>query len=239
MGFTEEPFYEDADASDPDRAQGLLRPPRGLTMRIACWAALAAVPAGAAGRGSGRRADHALHSDIDVQPDGSLDVTETIDVRAEQSHQPRHLPRFPDPLPRPQWIAGARRLHPARRHARWPCPSRRRSSPSQRRADSHRRREKTVEPGDHRYVIRYRTTRQIGRFAEFDELYWNATGNGWVFPIDVAEAHCPPARARCSSASAPSTPGQKARLHATPRWSRNSRADPRSAPRAAWALTKG
>ena len=42
--------------------------------------------------------------------------------------------------------------------------------------------------GEHRYVIRYRTTRQIGRFKDYDELYWNATGNGWMFPIDVAEA---------------------------------------------------
>ncbi|MFP5330557.1 MAG: DUF2207 domain-containing protein [Alphaproteobacteria bacterium] len=48
--------------------------------------------------------------------------------------------------------------------------------------------ETEIEPGPHRYVIRYTTTRQIGRFPEFDELYWNATGNGWMFPIDVAEA---------------------------------------------------
>ena len=45
-----------------------------------------------------------------------------------------------------------------------------------------------VDVGEHRYVIRYRTTRQIGRFKDYDELYWNATGNGWIFPIDVAEA---------------------------------------------------
>jgi hypothetical protein len=45
-----------------------------------------------------------------------------------------------------------------------------------------------IEPGEHRYVIRYRTTRQIGRFPDYDELYWNATGNGWGFPIEVAEA---------------------------------------------------
>jgi uncharacterized membrane protein YgcG len=37
-------------------------------------------------------------------------------------------------------------------------------------------------------VIRYRATRQIGFFAEHDELYWNATGTGWTFPIDMAEA---------------------------------------------------
>ena len=24
--------------------------------------------------------------------------------------------------------------------------------------------------------------------TDYDELYWNATGNGWIFPIDVAEA---------------------------------------------------
>lgn len=45
-----------------------------------------------------------------------------------------------------------------------------------------------IAPGEHRYVIRYRTTRQIGRFDGYDELYWNATGNGWIFPIDVAVA---------------------------------------------------
>ncbi|MFZ0127768.1 MAG: DUF2207 domain-containing protein [Xanthobacteraceae bacterium] len=42
--------------------------------------------------------------------------------------------------------------------------------------------------GPHEYVIRYLTTRQIGFFPDFDELYWNATGNGWAFTIDQAEA---------------------------------------------------
>jgi uncharacterized membrane protein YgcG len=42
--------------------------------------------------------------------------------------------------------------------------------------------------GEHEFVIRYLTTRQIGFFAAYDELYWNATGTGWTFPIDVAEA---------------------------------------------------
>jgi uncharacterized membrane protein YgcG len=45
-----------------------------------------------------------------------------------------------------------------------------------------------VSQGEHSYVLHYRTTRQIGRFKDYDELYWNATGNGWMFPIDVAEA---------------------------------------------------
>ena len=46
----------------------------------------------------------------------------------------------------------------------------------------------TLPPGLHCFVLIYRTTRQLGRFADFDELYWNVTGNGWAFPIEQAEA---------------------------------------------------
>jgi uncharacterized membrane protein YgcG len=40
-------------------------------------------------------------------------------------------------------------------------------------------------PAEHTYTLRYRTTRQLGFFADHDELYWNAIGTGWVFPIDA------------------------------------------------------
>lgn len=43
-----------------------------------------------------------------------------------------------------------------------------------------------LKSGDHTYKITYRTTRQIGFFDSFDELYWNVTGNGWTFPIERA-----------------------------------------------------
>jgi uncharacterized membrane protein YgcG len=43
-----------------------------------------------------------------------------------------------------------------------------------------------VDPGAHTYTITYTTTRQIGFFAKYDELYWNVTGNYWIFPIDRA-----------------------------------------------------
>ena len=42
--------------------------------------------------------------------------------------------------------------------------------------------------GAHTYTITYRTTRQLGFFDDFDELYWNVTGNGWGFVIDKARA---------------------------------------------------
>jgi hypothetical protein len=46
----------------------------------------------------------------------------------------------------------------------------------------------TVDPGEHSYVLSYITARQIGFFDKYDELYWNVTGNGWIFPIDKAGA---------------------------------------------------
>lgn len=48
--------------------------------------------------------------------------------------------------------------------------------------------ETLLPPGEHVYVLHYRTSRQIGYHGDSDEIYWNATGNGWAFPIDMAEA---------------------------------------------------
>ncbi len=45
-----------------------------------------------------------------------------------------------------------------------------------------------VAPGEHTYTLRYRSNRQLGFFGDRDELYWNVTGNGWIFPIDTASA---------------------------------------------------
>ena len=45
-----------------------------------------------------------------------------------------------------------------------------------------------LPPGPHSYQFEYRTNRQLGFFKDHDELYWNVTGNGWKFPIDVATA---------------------------------------------------
>ncbi|MZR21709.1 DUF2207 domain-containing protein [Sneathiella chungangensis] len=42
--------------------------------------------------------------------------------------------------------------------------------------------------GQHTYGITYRTTRQIGFFDGYDEIYWNVTGNGWSFEIVKASA---------------------------------------------------
>ncbi len=45
-----------------------------------------------------------------------------------------------------------------------------------------------LQPGETTYTLSYRTDRQIGFFDEYDELYWNVTGNGWDFVIETARA---------------------------------------------------
>ncbi len=42
--------------------------------------------------------------------------------------------------------------------------------------------------GEHTYTLVYRTTRQLGFFDDYDELYWNVTGSGWTFEIESARA---------------------------------------------------
>ncbi|HSR72182.1 MAG TPA: DUF2207 domain-containing protein, partial [Kiloniellales bacterium] len=38
-----------------------------------------------------------------------------------------------------------------------------------------------LKRGRYTYEIRYRTDRQLGFFEDYDELYWNVTGNEWTF----------------------------------------------------------
>ena len=45
-----------------------------------------------------------------------------------------------------------------------------------------------LDPGDYTYKIVYKTNRQLGFFDDHDELYWNVTGNGWSFIIESASA---------------------------------------------------
>lgn len=144
---------------------------------------LAPLPAGAMER------ILSFNSRIIVSPDGHLSVTETIRVQSE-SREIRHgiYRDFPTDY---RGASGERmrvgfRLVAAERdgHAEpWH---------SERLADGVRiylgDKDVTVPDGEHVYRLIYETTRQLGFFADYDELYWNVTGNGWVFPIDRAQA---------------------------------------------------
>jgi uncharacterized membrane protein YgcG len=51
-----------------------------------------------------------------------------------------------------------------------------------------------LQPGRYQYELRYRVERQLLHHSTTDELYWNVTGNEWVFPILQAsvEVQLPP-----------------------------------------------
>ena len=134
------------------------------------------------------------HSDISIQPDGHLDVAETIRVRAEGRQIRRGIYRdFPT---RYEDRAGNRyrvgfEVLSVERNGRpedWHTES---MSNGVRIYAGHANR--MLDPGEHEYVFRYRTSRQLGFFQDYDELWWNVTGNGWIFPIDraSAEIHLP------------------------------------------------
>jgi uncharacterized membrane protein YgcG len=128
-------------------------------------------------------------STITVTHDGTLDVRETIRVRAEGQNIKRGIYRdFPTNYPRADGgttYVGFTFQSATRDGSSetWHAENRGNGvrvylgSPS-----------RMVSHGEHTYEIVYRTDRQMGYFADHDELYWNATGNGWGFVIDHATA---------------------------------------------------
>ena len=124
-------------------------------------------------------------------PTARSKVTETITVNAEGDEIRRGIyPRHPDHAHQPRQLA----------------------PPLQPRASSRSLRDGRAEPyaieritngfkririgdadvfldyGVHTYIIRYTMTRMARRFEDHDELFWNATGNYWNFPILRADA---------------------------------------------------
>ncbi len=129
------------------------------------------------------------HADISMQPDASLLVRETVRVRAEHA-QIRHgiyrdFPtRYRDRLGNAYKVDF--RIVNARRdgsdepyHTEWKGTGVRIYLGSK---------NGLVPLGVHTYELTYTATREVGFFADHDELYWNVTGNGWIFPIDHASA---------------------------------------------------
>lgn len=45
-----------------------------------------------------------------------------------------------------------------------------------------------LDPGDYNYEIKYETKNQIGFFNKYDELYWNVNGDYWNFTVDSISA---------------------------------------------------
>lgn len=143
-----------------------------------------------AGLGTPALADERIlsfHSDIQVNADGSMQVVETIRVRAEGQEIKRGIyrdfptdyrDRFGNRVRVDFAVVGANRDGVTEA---WH---------STRQGEGVRvylgQQDVYLDPGEYLYALTYRTNRQLGFFADHDELYWNVTGNDWAFPIDAA-----------------------------------------------------
>lgn len=128
-------------------------------------------------------------SHIQVQPDASLWVTESIVVRATGDQIKRGIVRdFPT-------IYTDRYGHKVKVGFRV-LEVRRDGAPESFHVESVAngkkiylgKKEVFLPSGEYVYTLKYRTTRQLGFFADFDELYWNVTGHGWTFSLDQVRA---------------------------------------------------
>ena len=128
-------------------------------------------------------------SDLAIQSDGSLLVTETLRVRAEGERIRRGIYRdFPTRY-RDRYgnrVQVGFELLGVERDGR--------SEPSFTEGVANGIRINTGNddflptPREFTFAIRYRVTRELGFFPTHDELYWNVNGLGWGFPIDEVHA---------------------------------------------------
>lgn len=141
-----------------------------------------------AARAQGERILH-FDSRIEVASNASLRVAETIRVRADGGQIKHGIYRDFPQLYRGRW--GLRRqtgfqvLRVFRDGQAEPYHLENRENGTRVYIGDGSR---MVAAGEHTYELDYLTDRQLGFFPDHDELYWNATGNGWVFPIDRATA---------------------------------------------------
>jgi uncharacterized membrane protein YgcG len=126
--------------------------------------------------------------ELDVRRDGSLDVTERIRVRAEgqqirrgiyRDFPTRYRDRYGNRVRVDLMVIGVQRDGRPE-----PWFTERMSNGIRINTGND---DFLPVPAEYTYTLRYRTTRQLGFFADHDELYWNAIGTGWVFPIESSE----------------------------------------------------
>jgi len=129
------------------------------------------------------------HSDILVRTDGWIEVTETITVRAEGDQIRRGILRDYPVEYEDRFGNNVTVLYEPRSVTRNGNPEQFRSERQGRNVRTYfGRSDRYIEQGEHTYVYRYDAGRMLGYHDEFDELYWNVTGNDSTFPIDNASA---------------------------------------------------
>lgn len=160
--------------------------PRWRGTCVVCWVVCVLAAASSV---SAQERILAFHSEIQIEADGGMLVTETIRVHAEGVNIRRGIYReFPtsyrDRLGN-VYNVEFNVLSLTRDGQAEPWDAYRRANGM--RVDFGD--DSFLEvPADYTYVLQYRTTRQIGFFQDHDELYWNVTGLGWDFMIEQASA---------------------------------------------------
>ncbi|MEO6227776.1 MAG: DUF2207 domain-containing protein [Thermomonas sp.] len=134
------------------------------------------------------------HSDIQIQSDGSLDVREHIKVRAEGNQIrrgiTRDLPtRYKDKYGN-SMVVEMHVIDVLRDDKIEPWFIEQQSNGVRINIGND---DLLPVPAEYTYTLHYRATRQLGFFADHDELYWNAIGTGWDFTIESgsADVHLP------------------------------------------------
>ncbi len=122
---------------------------------------------------------------IDLQTDGSMLVTEKIDIEIEGDNIKRGIYRdFPVDYQDTNGI----KYKVAFEVLETKLDGEAVNNSTQERGRNIRlylgNKDKRAPLGRHIYSIKYRTNHQLGFFAEHDELYWTAIGPDWVFPIE-------------------------------------------------------
>ena len=128
-------------------------------------------------------------SEIIVNKDGSLNVTETIRVTATGDKIKRGIYRdFPTRYQKSAFLAievPFKILSVTRDGKKEPYHTEKQDNGIRIYIG---RKNVRLTPGQYTYQISYWTNFQLGSFNDHDELYWNVTGNGWIFPIARASA---------------------------------------------------
>ena len=161
--------------------------PRHLALAVLALVAVVAAAGSAALADRGGYVIRSFHTELDVQRDGDVVVTERLEVEFEE---PRHgiyrtIPvRYTDPRGFAYALGfrllgvgdGAGGSHRVKTSQEGRDVNLRIGDP-----------DRTVE-GRVTYVIRYRVRDALVERPEHDELYWNATGTEWAAGIDSASA---------------------------------------------------
>lgn len=158
----------------------------GFTRAFVCTVALLCAPS-FDGSARAQEVIHRFDAVVRVAPDGTLNVTETISVRAEGAEIRRGIFRdfpltFRDSTDRMREVT-FRLLRVTRDGRPEPHFTKRQGSSIRIYAGQE---DAILRRGDYTYTFSYETGRQLRWFDGGAELYWNVTGNEWNFPIMLA-----------------------------------------------------